>query len=86
MGEIARKAIEEMPRSTERRSPHAVYLEETREDFYRQFEERLRNAMPGFDPAAEVRRRRRENPLKRQPIDRERARSVEVPEDSSPLD
>jgi hypothetical protein len=86
MGEIARRAIEEMRRSTERRSPHAIFLEETREDFHRQIEERLRNAIPGFDPAAEVRRRRRLRPLKRVPVDRKRARPAEPPEDASQQD
>jgi hypothetical protein len=86
MGEIARKAAEELLRSAETRNPHGLYLEETREDFYRQFEERLRNALPGFDPAAEVRRRRRENPLKRRPVERRGARSAKMPEGFSPRD
>jgi hypothetical protein len=86
MGEIARKAREEMERSLERRSPHAIYLEETREDFHRQIRERLKNAIPGFDPAAEVRRRRRLRPLKRVPVDRKRAWPAEPPEDSAPRD
>jgi hypothetical protein len=67
MGEIARKAIEEMERSLDERSPHLIYLEETQEDFHRQIEERLRSIIPGFDPVEEVRRQRRERPLKRQP-------------------
>jgi hypothetical protein len=86
MGEIARKAIEEMRESAERRSPRAIYLEETREDFHRQIRERLRNAIPGFDPAAEVRRRRRLHPLKWVPVDRMRAWPAEPLEDSSPRD
>lgn len=83
MGEIARKAIEEMRRSAETRSPTAIYLEETREDFYRQLEERIRNMVPGFDPAAELRRRRRLRPLKRVPVDRKRVRPPDVPGDAS---
>jgi hypothetical protein len=86
MGEIARKAIEEMRRSAETRSPTSIYLEETREDFYRQLDERLRNIIPGFDPAAELRRRRRLRPLKRVPVDRHRVRSMDGPEGAPPQD
>ena len=86
MGEIARKAIEEMRRSAETRSPTSIYLEETREDFYRQLDERLRNIIPGFDPAAELRRRRRLRPLKRVPVDRHRARPMDLVEDAPPRD
>jgi hypothetical protein len=86
MGKVADKAIEELRRSTERRSPIAIYLEETREDFYRRHEQELREIIPGFDPAAEVRRRRREDPLKRRPVARRRARPAEIPEDFSPRD
>jgi hypothetical protein len=86
MGEIARKAIEELRRSAETRSPTSIYLEETREDFYRQLEERLRNMVPGFDPAAELRRRRRLHPLKRVPVDRHRVRPLDVPGDAASQD
>jgi hypothetical protein len=86
MGEIADKAIEELRRSTERRSPIAIYLEETREDFYRRHEQELREIIPGFDPAAEARRRRRLNPLKRRPVDRHRARPVEARDGLPPRD
>jgi len=86
MGEIARKAIEELRRSAETRSPTSIYLEETREDFYRQLDERLRNIVPGFDPAAELRRRRRLRPLKRVPVDRHRARPVDVHADAASQD
>ena len=84
MGERADRAIEELRRISETRSPIAIYLEETREDFYRRHEQELREIIPGFDPAAEVRRRRRENPLKRRPVDRRRARPIGVPEDLLP--
>jgi hypothetical protein len=86
MGDIARKAIKEMRRSAETRSPTSIYLEETREDFYRQLDERLRNMVPGFDPAAELRRRRRLHPLKRVPVDRHRVSPLDVPGDASPQD
>jgi hypothetical protein len=86
MGEIARKAIEELRRSAETRSPTSIYLEETREDFYRQLEERLRSMVPGFDPAAELRRRRRLHPLKRVPVDRRRVRPLDVPGDAASQD
>jgi hypothetical protein len=86
MGEIARKATEELLRSAETRSPTSIYLEETREDFYRRVEERLRNALPGFDPFEDRGRRRRADPLKRRPVDRRRMRPLDVPEDAPPLD
>jgi hypothetical protein len=77
MGEIARKATEESPRDAGTRGPNAIYLEETREDFYRRVEERLRNALPGFDPFEEEPGGGPIRPLKRQPIDRHRARSLD---------
>jgi hypothetical protein len=79
MGEIARKATEELLRSAETRTPSSIYLEETREDFYRRAEERLRNALPGFDPFEEGKRRRRVRPLKRRPVDRHRVRPMDAP-------
>jgi hypothetical protein len=86
MGEIARKAIEELERSSERKSPHLIYLEETREDFHRQFSERLRNIVPGFDPAAAVRERRRLRPLKRVPVKGGPAFPAESLENAPPQD
>jgi hypothetical protein len=81
MGEIARKAAEELRRSAETPSPSLRYLLETREDFNRRFEQELREVIPGFDPVAEGRRRRRLNPLKRRPVDWEQYRSANAPED-----
>jgi hypothetical protein len=86
MGEIARKATEELLRNAETRGPNAIYLEETREDFYRRVEERLRNALPGFDPFEEEPGGRRIRPLKRRPVARHRARPSDAPEDTSPRD
>ena len=80
MGEIADKAIEELRRSTERRSPAAIYLEETREDFYRRVEDLLRNALPGFDPFEEEPGGGPIRPLKRRPVDRRRARPSDTPQ------
>jgi hypothetical protein len=82
MGEIARKATEELRRSAETRTPMSIYLEETREDFYRRVEERLRNAIPGFDPFKEEPGGGPIRPLKRRPIDRRRARPMDLPEDA----
>jgi hypothetical protein len=86
MGEIARKATEESPRDAGTRGPNAIYLEETREDFYRRVEERLRNALPGFDPFEEEPGGHPIRPLRRRPVDRHRARPVELLDDSSPRD
>jgi hypothetical protein len=86
MGEVARKAREELLRNAETRGPNAIYLEETREDFYRRLEERLRNALPGFDPFEEEPGGGPIRPLKRRPVDRRRARPVELPEDLPPRD
>jgi hypothetical protein len=86
MGEIARKATEELLRSAETRTPMSIYLEETREDFYRRVEDRLRNALPGFDPFEEEPGGGPIRPLKRRPVDRHRTRPVELPDDSSPRD
>ena len=82
MGEIARKATEELRRSAETRTPMSIYLEETREDFYRRVEERLRNAIPGFDPFKEEPGGGPIRPLKRRQIDRRRARPMDIPEDA----
>jgi hypothetical protein len=84
MGEIARKATEELRRSAETRTPMSIYLEETREDFYRRVEERLRNAIPGFDPFKEEPGGGPIRPLKRRPIDRHRARPMERSDDLPP--
>jgi hypothetical protein len=81
MGEIARKITEEQLRSAETRTRMSIYLEETREDFYRRVEERLRNAIPGFDPFKEEPGGGPIRPLKRRPIDRRRARPMDLPED-----
>jgi hypothetical protein len=86
MGEIARKAREELLRNAETRGPNAVYLEETREDFYRRVEDLLRNALPGFDPFEEEPGGRPIRPLKRRPVDRHRARPVDLREDAPPCD
>jgi hypothetical protein len=86
MGEIARKATEELLRDAETPSPHAVYLEETREDFYRRIEERLRNALPGFDPFKEEPGGGPIRPLKRRPVDRHRACPMDLPEDAPSRD
>jgi len=82
MGEIARKITEEQLRELETRSPDADYLEETREDFYRRIEQRLRNALPGFDPFREEPGGGPIRPLKRVPVDRHRARPVDLGEDA----
>ena len=86
MGEIARRATEEMLRDVETRSPDADYLEETREDFYRRVERRLRNAIPGFDPFKEEPGGGPIRPLKRRPVDRHRVRAVDVTEDAARRD
>jgi hypothetical protein len=86
MGEIARKITEEQLRELETRSPDADYLEETREDFYRRIEQRLRNALPGFDPFEEEPGGGPIRPLKRRPVDRHRARLAEIPEDAARRD
>jgi hypothetical protein len=85
MGEIARQAAEELQRNAKTRGPNAIYLEETREDFYRRVEERLRNALPGFDPFEEEPGGRPIRPLRRRPVDR-RARPVERLDDLPPRD
>jgi hypothetical protein len=82
MGEIARKITEEQPRRGETRSPTSIYLEETKEDFYRRAEQRLRNAIPGFDPFKEEPGGGPIRPLKRRPIDRRRVRPMDLPEDA----
>lgn len=82
MGEIARKATEELRRSAETRTPTSIYLEETREDFRRRVEERLRNAIPGFDPFKEEPDGSPIRPLKRRPVDRHRLRPLDLPEDA----
>jgi hypothetical protein len=84
MGEIARKAIEELLRNAETRGPNAIYLEETREDFYRRVEGLLRNALPGFDPFKEEPGGAPIRPLKRRPVDRRRARPAERSDGSPP--
>lgn len=86
MGEIARKATEELRRSAETRTPMSIYLEETREDFYRRVEERLRNALPGFDPFKEEPGGGPIRPLKRRPVARRRARTVDPAWDAPPRD
>ncbi len=86
MGEIARKATEELRRSAETRTPMSIYLEETREDFYRRIEDRLRTAIPGFAPFKEEPGGGPIRPLKRRPVDRHRARRVDVPGDPPPRD
>jgi hypothetical protein len=82
MGEIARKAIQELRRNAETRGPNAIYLEETREDFYRRVEGLLRNALPGFDPFEEEPGGGPIRPLKRRPVDRHRVRPLDLPEDA----
>jgi hypothetical protein len=84
MGEIARKITEEQLRSLGTRTPMSIYLEETREDFYRRIEERLRNAIPGFDPFEEEPGGGPIRPLKRRPVDRRRARPAERSDGSPP--
>jgi hypothetical protein len=86
MGEIARKAREELLRNAETRGPNAIYLEETREEFYRRVEDLLRNALPGFDPFEEEPGGGPIRPLRRRPVDRHRARPVERFDDSPPRD
>jgi hypothetical protein len=86
MGEIARKATEELLRNAEKRGPNAIYLEETRDDFYRRVEDLLRNALPGFDPFEEEPGGRPIRPLKRRPVDRRRAWPVEPRDDVPPRD
>jgi hypothetical protein len=85
-GEIARKITEEQLRELETRSPDADYLEETREDFYRRIEQRLRNALPGFDPFEEEPGGGPIKPLKRRPVDRRRGRPAERSDGSPPRD
>jgi hypothetical protein len=86
MGEIARKAREELLRNAETRGPNAIYLEETRDDFYRRVEDLLRNALPGFDPFEEEPGGRSIRPLKRRPVHRHRARPVKRYSDLPPQD
>jgi hypothetical protein len=79
MGEIARKASEELAQGADKRSATAVYLDETRDEFYRRVEERLRNALPGFDPFEEEPGGRRIKPSRRGPVDRHQVRPSDAP-------
>jgi hypothetical protein len=69
MGEIARKAIEELIKSAEAPDPVLIDLMETHEDFYRRQRQARAEIIPGYDPRAENERRRRLDPLKRVPVD-----------------